>query len=132
MLSKNNFYVVSLLLVAVMLTGCSVKRAASSKSLNKGEIMGYGRDRNFVLSQLGQPKNSIARDNGIVDEYVLQRNSTGWGVTRAGVYSVLDLSTLGLWELIGTPLEEFVQVEELVTIEYDENNQIRKVSYLQY
>lgn len=129
---KNNYYLIGLFLVAGLLSGCSVQKAATINSTNKGTILAYGRDRNFVISQLGQPISSQAKGNVIIDEYKLQRNSRGWGVTRAGVYTVLDVGTLGLWELIGTPLEDFVQTEELVTIEYDENNQIRKVHYLQY
>lgn len=129
---KNNFYLIGLFLVVVMLSGCSVKKAASINSTNKGPVLAYGRDRNFVISQLGQPRASQAKGSSIVDEYKLQRNSRGWGVARAGLYGALDVGTVGLWELIGTPLEDFVQSEELVTIEYDENSQIRRVDYLQY
>ena len=52
-----------------------------------------------------------------------------WGYARAGAYGFLDVGTFGLWELVGTPLEKFIQQDQTITIYYDSNEQIDRVSY---
>ena len=131
MMIQKNVLLVSVCAAALLLSGCSVKMAANIQQSHQGSTLSFGRDRAYVISQLGQPLKTETRKSLIVDTYELQRNSKGWGYFRAGMYGFLDFFTLGLWELIGTPLETFIQTNEQVTIEYDENNQISKVHYLQ-
>ena len=116
---------------AVLLSGCSVKMAANIQQSHQGSTLSFGRDRAYVISQLGQPIKTETRNSRIVDTYELQRNSKGWGYFRAGLYGFLDFFTVGLWELLGTPMEHFIQTNEQVTIEYDDNNQISRVHYLE-
>ncbi len=131
MISKKSPFLAGVAVTAVLFSGCSVNMAANIQQSHQGSTLSFGRDRAYVISQLGQPLKTETRKNRIVDTYELQRNSKGWGYFRAGLYGFLDFFTIGLWELIGTPLERFIQTDEQVTIEYDENNQIYKVHYLQ-
>lgn len=124
-------FFMSMILAVFLLSGCSVKMASNIKQSHQGTTLSFGRDRGYVISQIGQPIKTETRNSRIVDTYELQRNNRGWGYFRAGLYGFLDFFTIGLWELIGTPLETFIQTNEQVTIEYDENNQIAKVHYLQ-
>jgi hypothetical protein len=39
----------------------------------------------------------------------------------------MDLLTLGLWEVVGTPIEGFAGEEFTVTVEYDKADKITKV-----
>ena len=131
MIRNKSPYFASICAAVFLLSGCSVKMAANIEQSHQGSTLSFGRDRAFVISQIGQPLKTETRKNRIVDTYELQRNSKGWGYFRSGLYGFLDFFSIGLWEIIGTPLESFIQTNEQVTIEYDENNQIFKVHYLQ-
>lgn len=45
------------------------------------------------------------------------------------MHGVLDLSTLGLWEAIGTPIEGSMNEKEffVITVTYDNENKIERV-----
>lgn len=131
MIFRKNLFLVSVCAATLLLSGCSVQMASRIQQSHQGSTLSFGRDRAYVISQIGQPIKTETRNNRIVDTYELQRNSRGWGYFRAGLYGFLDFFTVGLWEIIGTPLESFIQTNEQVTIEYDENSQIFKVHYLQ-
>lgn len=131
MVRSTSPFLLSACVAILLLSGCSVKMAGNIEQSHQGSTLSFGRDRAFVITQLGQPIKTETRGTKLVDTYVLQRNSRGWGYFRAGLYGFLDFFSIGLWELIGTPLEKFIQTDEEVTIEYDENSQIAKVHYLQ-
>lgn len=40
----------------------------------------------------------------------------------------MDLLTLGIWELVGTPIEGFAGDEFTLSIEYDEQDKVKKLS----
>lgn len=129
---KNSKPIFLLLIISIlMVSGCSVQMAAKIKDPYQNSALAYGRDRTFVISQIGQPIKTMTRNDVIFDTYRIKRNSKGWGYFRAGLYSFLDVGTFGLWELIGTPLERFIQTDEEVTIEYDRNQKVRQIHYLQ-
>ena len=106
----------SLLVVTLVmpLTGCSVKQAATiNKPQYETELLAFGRPRSHVLTQLGEPSSSrLLGNNKVIDEYEMTRNSRGWGIMRAGAYSFLNVATFGAWELIGTPLEGWIQQDQ--------------------
>ena len=117
-------------LLITPLTGCSIREAASiHKQTYEPDLLTLGRPRSHVLAQLGTPKESTQRQGRIVDVYEVNGNSRGWGYARAGAYGFLDVGTFGLWELVGTPLEKFIQQDQTITIYYDSNEQIDRVSY---
>ncbi len=131
MIKSSKIMILCLLVLTLGLTGCSVQMAGSIKDPYENSTMAYGRDRSFVISQIGQPIKTDMKGDSVFDMYRIKRNSRGWGYFRAVVYSFLDVGTFGLWELIGTPLERFIQTDEEVTIEYDQNQKIRQIHYLQ-
>jgi len=117
------------MIVAVFLSGCSVRQASTIKRKHDPQTLAFGQDRAFVISQLAQPEETRTVNNETIDVYRMSKNSPGWGYTRAAGYGVANVATFGLWELIGTPLEEFVQSDQLVTINYDQDDKIQKVEY---
>ena len=40
----------------------------------------------------------------------------------------MDLLTLGIWEIVGTPIEGFAGDSFTLSIEYDEQDKIKKVT----
>ena len=114
----------------IPLTGCSVKKAASiHKPKYETDLLVFGRPRSHVLMELGEPISSRDLGNSFVDTYDMTSNSKGWGIARSGGYAILDIGTFGLWELIGTPLEGWMQEDQTVTIYYDDLDNIERVNY---
>lgn len=65
-----------------------------------------GQDRDIVILNLGQPSKTLLADGKRTDVFELERGNEQ-SVGRATGHAVMDLLTLGGWELIGTPIEGF-------------------------
>lgn len=110
------------------MSGCSVRMAASGKPKPLLNQVRTGQTRSQVIQMLGEPQ-TVNYDGGIREDiFYLQRGYPAWRYTRAVLYTFLDAGTIGLWELIGTPLEEFIQSKNVVTIEYDLNDEVQSVT----
>ncbi len=97
--------VLSLVLILLWLTGCSVFMAADGGEEYNYSLLKEGTPREAILASFGDPKSSEAREDGrIVDTYVLEEgNKSRPGIAAA--HLVMDLATLGLWEIAGTIME---------------------------
>jgi hypothetical protein len=106
---KNKF-LITVVGTAICLStiGCSAYKAMNQpdeKDLTK--ILAIGSDRDLVRAELGQPI-SYGKDNegnetevySFVDGY-----STANKSSRAVFHFAADVVTLGLWELVGNPVE---------------------------
>lgn len=113
--------------LAVSSTGCSVKMAASGKLKPKPDEITIGDQRQKVLSFLGSPVKTYFKESNQVDVFYISKNYPILRYTRAFVYSVLDVGTFGLWELIGTPLEQYIQYHNKISVEYDKNGAVISV-----
>lgn len=106
--------------VALGSNGCSVYMAAAGDEEPNLSNIRKGPSRGEVELALGQPV-SIAtqKDGGTVAtyEYILGNEPSAG---RAVGHAVLDLLTLGGWEIIGTPVEAMNQGDKVkVTVMYD-------------
>ena len=61
-----------------------------------------------------------------MDVFELQRGNAPSG-GRALAHGAIDLFTLGLWEVIGTPIEAMQGESYTLTIEYDKQDKVKKV-----
>lgn len=88
--------------------GCSAVMAVKQPDKKNLDVLAPGNHQDAVRAELGAPI-STGILTGSNEEYdvfgFLEGNSKGWGVARSLLYGVLDVVTLGLWEVIGTPLE---------------------------
>ena len=102
---KRETVIVAVVCFVLALAGCSVGMAMSGKKDPNLSIIRPGSTRGEVELQLGSPISSVTHADGKrtdVYEYELGNEpSTG----RAIAWGVLDVLTLGLWELAGTPIE---------------------------
>jgi hypothetical protein len=89
-------------------------------------VLSIGQDRGIVLLNLGQPSQTLATATGRTDVFQLERGNQ-LSAGRATGHAVMDLLTLGLWEVVGTPIEGFAGEEFTVTVEYDKADKITKV-----
>ena len=94
-----------LLLLVILSQGCSVGMAMSGEEQKDTSILFPGSPRAVVIAKIGPPETSTKDEDGCyTDSYLIVKGnapSTG----RAVAHGALDVVSLGLWELIGTPLE---------------------------
>jgi len=107
-----------------MLSGCSVGMALSGKKTPDLGVVKQKASRGAVELQLGAPVKVTTLENGhVLDVYEYEVGndpSTG----RAIGHGVLDVLTLGVWEIVGTPVEGFTGDKRQLQIEYDENDHV--------
>ena len=117
-------------LLSFILSGCSVGMALSGQPDPNISTLAAGQDRDIVILNLGQPTKTMLADNQRVDIFELERGNEQ-SVGRATGHAIMDLLTLGGWEIIGTPIEGFAGDTITLQIEYDEKNKVRSVKTLE-
>lgn len=116
----------TLSLTAVFLSGCSVGMAVSGREEMNMSIVYPGVPRKAVISRLGEPESSVMDEDGnYIDTYVIVKGNEP-SAGRAVVHGTLDVLSLGLWEIVGTPVEiiEGVETKSALTIFYDSEERI--------
>src|SRR3990172_96958 len=106
------------------LAGCSVGMALSGKPDPSLGAIRAGSPRGEVELQLGGPISSVTHADGKrtdMYEYELGNEpSTG----RAIAWGILDVLTIGLWELAGTPIEALQGTKHRITIAYGPDDRV--------
>lgn len=122
-----NFFTVTLL--ALCLSSCSVYMAANQEDKKDLTVLNQGTPRSLVLGKLGQPVSS-EKENGRRKDYFnfTQGYSGGTKAARAVGHGVMDVLTLGIWEIIGTPVEGAADGQKMtVEVSYDKEDKIEEV-----
>ena len=122
--SRQSIGLCAILAVVMFLQGCSVQMAARGRTSPDMDLINVGLDRRYVISLVGDPDVVEETPNGVEEIYYLHDEEKGWRYARATLYAFLDVATFGLWELLGTPLEEFIQSKNTLTIRYGKDNKI--------
>lgn len=111
----------------VLLAGCSVGMALSGNAQKDTSILFAGAPRDAIVAKLGEPETSTRDAQGrYTDSYLLVKgNSPSLG--RAVGHATLDLLTLGVWEVVGTPIEMVAGSEDRsrLVIDYDAEQRLR-------
>jgi len=112
----------------ILLTSCSVGMAVSGKENQNTSILFPGVPRTAVISRLGPPETSTLDEEGNYIESYLFVKGNEPSAGRAIGHGVMDVLTLGLWEIIGTPIELAAGSESYtrVIIYYDSNEKIKE------
>jgi hypothetical protein len=119
--------IVLLGLALPFLAGCSVGMAMSGKPDPNIGVLSKGQSRDIVLLNLGQPTHTATTEKGRVDVFNLERGNEQ-SVGRAVGHAVMDVLTIGIWEVVGTPIEAFSGNKFTVTIEYNQDDTVAKVT----
>ena len=97
----------SIFFLIVLSTGCSVYMAANQPSAKNVDLFRVGTPRSALLAEFGYPTSTETKADG--KKYDIYRFTQGYsGGAKAGravLHGVADVLTLGLWEIIGTPVE---------------------------
>lgn len=111
-----------------MLGGCSVGMAISGKEGPDLGAFGIGSTRSEVELQLGSPISSVTTPNGTrthTYEYELGNEPN---TLRAIGHGAMDLLTLGIWEVIATPVEASQGAKYRMTIVYGHDDRVVAIS----
>lgn len=97
-----------LLALMVVVQGCSVMMAGKKQVKKDTRVIKVGNHRDNIVQTIGAPETSVRLENGgCKDVYKIVENAgskTTKGLAIVG-HTAMDVVTLGLWEIVGTPLE---------------------------
>lgn len=118
----------ALVTLCITLAGCSVGMAMSGKKDPNLGAFRIGSTRGEVELQLGSPISTTTTAEGRrVDLYEYEiGNEPSAG--RAIAHGVMDVLTLGIWEIIGTPIEGFQGTKHRLTITYDNEDRVLAIN----
>lgn len=116
-----------LVLTVGTLAGCSVGLALHGEETPDLSVIKIGAVRDDVELQLGKPYSAEKQNDG--GERVRYKYQVGNdpSALRAMGHAALDVASIGLWEIIGTPIEVSVGDEYELDITYDELDQVTKL-----
>ena len=122
----NNSIILTVSLLALSslsLSNCSVGMALSGNKDPDVNVVQKGVQRFEVEMQLGRPIQSKVVDGKTVAIYEYEIGNTQ-SPGRAAGHAVMDVLTLGLWELAGTPIEACDGQKYEMSIEYDQDHKV--------
>jgi hypothetical protein len=115
-----------------ILSGCSVYMAAHQPSEKNVDLFKIGTPKSFLVAEFGKPVSTETRGGKKYDIYrFTQGYSGGAKAGRAFAEGVADVFTLGIAEIITTPVESIAD-GNLVAYEvsYDKNDLVDEVILL--
>ncbi|MEE9550933.1 MAG: hypothetical protein V3W08_11120 [Candidatus Binatia bacterium] len=117
---------------ALLVTSCSVYMAAHQPDKKDLSVLEPGTARNTVIGALGTPASTYERDGKKVDMFVfVQGYTSGSRTGRAVGHAIADVFTLGLWEVVGTPIEMTATGTDMqVEVTYEDDDTVESVAYL--
>jgi hypothetical protein len=117
-----------MMVLCLGLSGCSVWMAASGhKEPNLGAF-NIGSTRGQVEQQLGTPKSTVTLDDGCRQDTYEYKINAEPAPGRAVAHGVADVLTLGIWEVVGTPVEAAnLGDKKQMIITYDSENKVRRI-----
>jgi hypothetical protein len=119
--------------VVVNSSGCSVMMAARAPERVDMNVLNLGEPRGRVVSELGVPVQSRDGDSSGSDVFAFKQGySLPQRTGRVALHGLADVATIGLWELVGTPMETSLQGEDVrVQVDYDASNRVRRIEYFE-
>ena len=121
-----------MVLSLLFLPSCSVYMAAKKEGVSIDEL-NQCKTRSCIISKGAIPvetkKNGLYR---IIEETYQVQKPTG-SAGRAAMHGVLDVFTLGLWEVAGTPIEGSMGEKEMypIRIYYEDGDKIKSIELVQ-
>src|SRR5690348_4886283 len=108
------------------LAGCAVYMAANQPDKKDVGVLKSGTPRSAVLAELGTPIETTMRGGSKVDVFSFtQGYSSIEKGGRAVLHGAADVLTLGLWEVVGTPIEGYANGTKVsVEITYDRDDRV--------
>ena len=106
--------------------------AAKGQHHHDMNVLTPGIPRDVVVAEFGAPVNTEKTNEGLADIFrFVQGDPSGAKAFRAVGHGAMDVLTLGLWEVVGTPTEASLDGQDIaVKVVYDEKEKVKNVVYL--
>jgi outer membrane protein assembly factor BamE (lipoprotein component of BamABCDE complex) len=124
-----SFFALCILLV-FLFSNCSVSRALNQPDKKNMNVLAVGTHRDTILAELGNPVTSgIEEDGSIYDIFsFVQGYDKSNKVSRAFIHGILDIASLGLWEVVANPIEGVVSGTKIkIKIVYGKEKKVARV-----
>lgn len=117
------------LMLGTTLPGCAVYMAANQPDKKDLGVLKAGTPRNAVVAELGAPIQSMEKAGVKVDLYTFTQGYSGLEKGgRAVLHGAADVLTLGIWEVVGTPIEGVANGTKVsVEVTYDKQDRVATV-----
>ena len=111
-------------------SGCAVYMAANQPSQKDLSVLKAGTPRAAVIAELGAPVHSGDRNGLKVDVYNFVQGYSGVEKgARAVLHGAADVVTLGIWEIVGTPIEGAANGTKIsVEVVFDKEDRVSKMT----
>ncbi len=119
--------------LSCMLAGCSVLKASNQPDKKNIDLFRIGTPRALLLAEFGSPLTVETDEKKRTCEIFafVQGYSSASKSSRVAIHGLADLLTLGMWEVIGTPLEVLFEGDRVAyQVCYNKNNDIEEVILL--
>jgi len=129
---KRSLISTIVLILTFSMLGCAARMAAKQPDKKDLTVLKKGTPRERVIAELGAPTWTDKKDDRIVDIFsFIQGYSKISKTGRVVAHGLLDIASLGLWEIVGTPIESYADGSEIkVVVRYGENEKVLKVEML--
>lgn len=113
-----------------VLSSCSVVMAARKEGTSIEKVQGCRTRGQFLSSGAKVISSERLSCGDLIEVYQFQKEKGS--AARAFMHGLLDVSTCGLWEVVGTPIEACVDDRGYFSIKvfYDCNENIKKIELL--
>ena len=120
---------VGALVLLLATSACSVYKASTQPGYKDLTLLREGTPRALVISELGVPTLAEQKNGKKVEFYNFKQGyRTGTKAARAVFHGAADVFTLGLWEVVGTPIESMVDGTDMsIEITYDETDRLENM-----
>lgn len=124
--------IIPALACCAFLSGCSIYMAASQPQAKKISLFKIGTPKSLILAEFGTPQAKITRKGKEYEIYAFETGShTGVKAAKVGVYTAANILTLGLFEVVGTPLETLIRSKDMAyEVSFDKNDLVDHVAVL--
>lgn len=119
---------ISLLSVFILLSACSVGMAMSGKENPDLGAVKVGCTRGEIELHLGSPTISQTSEDGTRTDIYEYEIGNAPSAGRAVGHGIMDVLTLGIWEIVGTPIEAVQGDKYKATIKYDKEDKVTEIS----
>lgn len=112
--------------------GCAVYMATNQPTKKNLAVLKPGTERDLVIAELGAPVNSESVQEGEKEIYTfIQGYSKLAKASRALFHGTADVFTIGLWEVVGTPVEGALDGKRIsVRVIFDANGKVKESTTL--
>lgn len=116
----------------IFLSNCATEQALNQPIKKDLSVFEIGTDRELVLLEIGSPAETLEEDGLKIDLFsFVQGYGKGTRMARATGHLTAEIFTLGLWGIVGTPIEQEYNGTVLgYKVYYDENDKVAKAEKL--